>query len=514
MLRPLSRNHSQQARCPKRNTTLAIRGSPIGCASFDAAPVCLLTYPPDGITNRHESVNQLAILNVGAATLTVRAQELLVRRIRGIGIAISIWALGVPATFAGNGAEDLALVGPAERLDCASGEVQLLGIRLRAVSAANLALDSELQASGNAAYLAATARIDRAGSARLAKLFLIQDESYVAGASTVFVRGTVTSANFATGQFEVSGSRFSLFESQLPSVGAFVEVVGTQPQFGGPILVNTFAAVSKDGTVGSGAKSTAGMVGSGATTSGIVGSGASTSGIVGSGASTSGIVGSGASTSGIVGSGATTSGIVGSGASTSGIVGSGASTSGIVGSGASTSGIVGSGASTTGIVGSGATTSGIVGSGASTSGIVGSGASTSGIVGSGASTSGIVGSGASTSGIVGSGATTSGIVGSGASTSGIVGSGASTSGIVGSGTSTSGIVGSGASTSGIVGSGASTSGIVGSGTSTSGIVGSGARTSGIVGSGASTNGIVGSGATTSGIVGSGASTSGIVGSGF
>ena len=276
--------------------------------------------------------------------MTGKSQKLSLKAIRGFGVSLGAWALGAQGIFAGSQGQELALVGPAESLNCTTAEIQILGIRLKSKSVADIALACEIQATGNTPYVAAIALIDAAGTATLTKLSLVQSESYVPGASTVYARGTVSSVDFATAQFVVSGGRFNVQGGQLPRVGSTVEVIGTQPLVGSVVLVASFAPVNKDG-----------IVGSGATTSGIVGSGTkSTSGIVGSGAATTGIVGSGAkSTSGIVGSGASTSGIVGSGASTSGIVGSGATTNGIVGSGASTSGIVGSGTSTSGIVGSG-----------------------------------------------------------------------------------------------------------------------------------------------------------------
>ena len=286
--------------------------------------------------------------------MTGKSQKLSLKAIRGFGVSLGAWALGAQGIFAGSQGQELALVGPAESLNCTTAEIQILGIRLKSESVAAVASACEVQATGNTPYVAAIALIDAAGTAKLTKLSLVRSESYVPGASTVYVRGTVSSVDFATAQFVVSGGRFSIQGGQLPRAGSTVEVIGTQPLVGSVVLVASLATVNKDGIVGSGV-TTSGIVGSGTkSTSGIVGSGASLNGIVGSGAATTGIVGSGAkSTSGIVGSGASTSGIVGSGASTSGIVGSGAATNGIVGSGASTSGIVGSGTSTDGIVGSG-----------------------------------------------------------------------------------------------------------------------------------------------------------------
>lgn len=314
--------------------------------------------------------------------MTGKSQKTSLKAIRGFGIAAAAWVLGAQGALAGTKAQELSLVGPAENLNCANSEIQVLGIRLKSESPRVLAAACEVQATGNTAYVAASALVDVAGTAKLKSLTLVQGEIYVPGASAVYVRGPVTSVDQISGQFFVAGGRFSLVGGQLPNIGATVEVIGTQPVVGSAVLVSAVGTASRDGIVGSGV-STNGIVGSGKSTSGIVGSGVSLNGIVGSGAATTGIVGSGASTTGIVGSGKSTTGIVGSGAATTGIVGSGASTNGIVGSGASTAGIVGSGKSTSGIVGSGAATSGIVGSGTSTNGIVGSGASTAGIVGSG-----------------------------------------------------------------------------------------------------------------------------------
>src|SRR5207253_530938 len=158
--------------------------------------------------------------------------------------------------------------------------------------------------------------------------------TYVPGATSIFVSGTVQRAEPALGRVVVSGVTVDLTSAMSygvfsPAVGSKLAISGTQPVSRGLVLVS----------------------GSGASVNGITGSGAAVTGSTGSGAAVSGITGSGAAVSGITGSGAAVNGITGSGAAVNGITGSGAAVDGITGSGAAVNGITGSGAAVNGITG-------------------------------------------------------------------------------------------------------------------------------------------------------------------
>jgi hypothetical protein len=250
-------------------------------------------------------------------------------------------------------APSITFVGPLEPSRTTVTSVRVLGNDIAAAPKLSRAILSSiaLQAESNV-FVAAQGVITNSGAVQIRTVTVLRDQAYVPGATRIYVSGRVTAVSSRTGDYTVEGLIVSpnnaAIASNLPALGDFVEVLGTQPLQSGPILATTIQ-VAANGVIGSG---TNGIIGSG--TNGIIGSG--TNGIIGSG--TNGIIGSG--TNGIIGSG--TNGIIGSG--TNGIIGSG--TNGIIGSG--TNGIIGSG--TNGIIGSG--TNGIIGSG--TNGIIGSGA--------------------------------------------------------------------------------------------------------------------------------------------
>jgi hypothetical protein len=323
-------------------------------------------------------------------------------------------AMGISPGFCFAAPQEVNAIGPVERLSCSARTVQLLGVTFHAKAPSVLSAVCGASNTDAFKYVAVTATQSERGAIVASKILLVVDANYVPGTTPVYIKGTVSSQRPKIGEFSVIGSRVVGLPASVPSAGTSVEVVGTQPMLGGPIvatgLVIDPAANSVDDDVSSVLN---GIVGSGITTNGIVGSGVTTSGIVGSGVTVSGVVGTEISTNGIVGSGISTSGIVGSGLTVNGIVGSGVTANGIVGSGVVTNGIVGSGVAKSGIVGSGVEANGIVGSGISVNGIVGSGIAVNGIVGSGVAKSGIVGSGVAVNGIVGSGIVTNGIVGSG-----------------------------------------------------------------------------------------------------
>jgi hypothetical protein len=302
----------------------------------------------------------------------------------GIAVAVLLGTSGAATAAAENeqGGPDLIVVGPVEAVDSAKGLTVVLGQRVHGVVDGltvgdTAAVFGTMQRDGSISAVAIQAR-----------------GSYVPGATSIFLAGTVQKAQPLVGRVVISDVTIDLtsvmsYGTFSPTVGSKLAVSGTQPAHGGVVVVN--------------GASIGGIAGTGAKTSGIAGTGASAGGIAGTGAKTSGIAGTGASAGGIAGTGAKTSGIAGTGASAGGIAGTGAKTSGIAGTGASAGGIAGTGAKTSGIAGTGASAGGIAGTGAKTSGIAGTGASAGGIAGTGAKTSGIAGTGASAGGIAGTG---------------------------------------------------------------------------------------------------------------
>ncbi|HTT44377.1 MAG TPA: hypothetical protein VMG33_14985 [Steroidobacteraceae bacterium] len=211
----------------------------------------------------------------------------------------------------------LLVVGPIESVDPATRTVMVLGQRILLSNVGSLNVGNTLAVYG-------FSRTDGSIQGSVAR----DQGAYVAGATPIFLAGTVQSADALTGHVIVNGVKVDLTPAMVsgqvsPAIGSKLAVQGIQPVSRGVVVTD-------------------GIIGSGAATNGIIGSGASASGIIGSGAAANGIIGSGyRSTNGIIGSGASANGIIGSGAAANGIIGSGyRSTNGIIGSGAATNGII------------------------------------------------------------------------------------------------------------------------------------------------------------------------------
>ena len=191
-------------------------------------------------------------------------------------------------------AAELLIVGPVESVDLANRIATVLGQRVALSNVDSLAL-------GNTVAVFGTSRAD--GTIRATA---IQDRGlYTAGATTIYLSGTVQQAEPSIGRVVVNGVSVDLTAAMSvgtlsPDVGSRMSIRGTQPVSRGLVLVDGIVGTGSSGIVGTGHS---GIVGTGS--SGIVGTGRS--GIVGTGSS--GIVGTGSS--GIVGTGS--SGIVGTG---------------------------------------------------------------------------------------------------------------------------------------------------------------------------------------------------------
>jgi len=240
--------------------------------------------------------------------------------------------MAIPAAYGADAKKEIAVVGPVEALNCSAGRLQVLGVAFQFSSTKGLAGLCSPSSNAQSGYVAVRGDTNNVGEVSAAQIMSLVRDTYVPGASTIFIRGAVTSIKPEIGQFKVSGTSIVFSANRLPRVGDVVEVVGTQPALSGLVLADSVHSPAVSGIIGSGV-ATSGIIGSGLTKDGIIGSGKSKTGIIGSGKSTSGIIGSGLTTSGIIGSGLTKDGIIGSGKSTSGIIGSGVAVSGIIGSG-------------------------------------------------------------------------------------------------------------------------------------------------------------------------------------
>lgn len=250
------------------------------------------------------------------------------------------------------GANDIAVIGPVDQVNCAAGTYRVLGVSFKANSKTTSVLCNSQNVAG-VSYVVAAGKLNESGKVVGTELALVRSDMYVAGASVVFIRGPVSRVNQANGEFEVAGTRVVALTGQMPELGAQIDAIGTQPLLGS-VLVADSVYQSSDSKTNSDSRIAKAIIGSGANKKAIIGSGSSTNAIIGSGSSSEAIIGSGASSSAIIGSGASTKAIIGSGSSRTAIIGSGSSSKAIIGSGSSQSAIIGSGATATAIIGSGA----------------------------------------------------------------------------------------------------------------------------------------------------------------
>jgi hypothetical protein len=330
------------------------------------------------------------------------------------------------------GATEIAAIGPVERVSCSGASFQLLGITFRATTASAKSVICSWNLGSGLHYVVASGAQDLKGNAVASRVRELPADTYVPGASIVFLRGNVSTVSAVTGEFQIAGSRVLSPSGEVPIRNAAVEVIGTQPLPGG-VLIADAIYLSETGAQGSENQIAEAIIGTGSSTDAIIGTGASASAIIGTGSAANAIIGTGTASKAIIGTGTSKSAIIGTGASFKAIIGTGASSSAIIGTGSSTNAIIGTGASSKAIIGTGKSNSAIIGTGGSTKAIIGTGSSASAIIGTGSSTNAIIGTGASAKAIIGTGKSSSAIIGTGASSDAIIGTGAASNAIIGTG---------------------------------------------------------------------------------
>jgi hypothetical protein len=272
---------------------------------------------------------------------------------QALRVAVAATIFLISTQMASAGANQVAVIGPIDQVNCSAGTYRVLGISFKATQKSVISGLCGSQSAAGPAYVVAGGLRSDSGKIVGTDLAEVQSELYVAGGSVVFVRGTVSRINATTGEFEVAGAKVFALTGETPALGAQVDVVGTQPLLGSTVVADA-VYLSSDAKTGADPRIANAIIGSGASKKAIIGSGSSTNAIIGSGSASDAIIGSGASASAIIGSGASSKAIIGSGASKSAIIGSGSASKAIIGSGANKSAIIGSGASSSAIIGSGA----------------------------------------------------------------------------------------------------------------------------------------------------------------
>ena len=243
---------------------------------------------------------------------------------------------------------NLLLRGPIEAIDAATSRILVLGQWIP-VSATQLSVSKVGQ------FVAVYGSLTSSGNYAISALLHINSIRYVPGATSVYIKGLVSSADQSTGALRI-GSLAVDYTAALSQRSGLVISKGETVALRGweygnftslyaqsaSVVPSTIRNIGSLGQTGSGAHSL-GQTGSGASAMGQTGSGASAMGQTGSGASAMGQTGSGAFAMGQTGSGAHSLGQTGSGATAMGQTGSGAHSLGQTGSGATAMGQTGSG---------------------------------------------------------------------------------------------------------------------------------------------------------------------------
>jgi hypothetical protein len=187
--------------------------------------------------------------------------------------------------ISGSGVE-LLVVGPVESINVADRSATVLGQRVETSALEQLNV-------GDAVAVFGLSRPD--GS--IAATSIQPRGAYVAGASPIFLAGTVQKAEPAVGRVVVNGVAIDLTSAMshgsfAPSVGSKLTISGTQPSGHGVVLVSGISGSGVDGISGSGVNGISGSGIHGISGSGVDGiSGSGVHGISGSGVN--GISGSG-----------------------------------------------------------------------------------------------------------------------------------------------------------------------------------------------------------------------------
>ncbi len=130
-------------------------------------------------------------------------------------------------------ASEIAAVGAIEDIDCARKVVRVLGTDFVATNAATAASICSLRTPSGLVYAAIVGRVQSPSEIELLRFSVLSEGEYVPGASSVYVRGTISATNLLTGEIAIGGA-VVMGASEI-SQGA-VEILGTQPLLGGKIF--------------------------------------------------------------------------------------------------------------------------------------------------------------------------------------------------------------------------------------------------------------------------------------
>jgi hypothetical protein len=169
-----------------------------------------------------------------------------------IAAALSVFACQVVAQD-----EEIAVLGPVQGADCNGKTASILGISFQARDKRGALAICSYAKAGDLSLAAAKGRVNGSGAVILTDFRILSAESYVAGASQIYIRGAVTSSDSGLGRMSIRGAIIAL-GTVPPAVGTVVEVLGSQPLPGGVVLPILVLHKGVDSSAGSGQLSSAG----------------------------------------------------------------------------------------------------------------------------------------------------------------------------------------------------------------------------------------------------------------
>jgi hypothetical protein len=147
-------------------------------------------------------------------------------------------------------AEEIAVVGPVEKLSCSQRSLQVIGIRYVATDTASEVLLCSAGSPSELIYVAVQGNLSSDGSLAISKLQILSKGEYVPGVTPVYVRGIVDSPRTLTSLTSVSGALIEGVSDEIEQ-GTILEVLGTQPLLGGYVLASVQKRGAYAGTLSS-----------------------------------------------------------------------------------------------------------------------------------------------------------------------------------------------------------------------------------------------------------------------
>jgi hypothetical protein len=162
-------------------------------------------------------------------------------------VAASLGVFGCQALYA---AGEIAVVGPIDSVGCGAKSVTVLNIRFAVPKTLDSASVCSEAANQVILVVAAQGRVHSSGTIVLDELKVVSSDQYVAGATTIYVRGPVTASNATLGTLSIHGAIVAT-GSLPPPIGTNLEILASQPHPGGVLLPSLIALEDGNSSAGS-----------------------------------------------------------------------------------------------------------------------------------------------------------------------------------------------------------------------------------------------------------------------